>query len=132
MISWQNGQFDVLMSECRILQKNLKTNKRSTNPDNVAKTFAMHVLNGKINAALRLLDTCNTSGVLNLNQNVIDQLRAKHPQARDPEPSVLMKGEVPFVDPAQFNVIDESAIYRAISKTRDSSGSSGLDANQWR
>ena len=61
--SWQNGQFDVLMSECRTIQKNLKNFTRPSNPDYIARTFAKHILNGKINAALRLLDNAESTGV---------------------------------------------------------------------
>ena len=43
-----------------------------------------------------------------------------------------MKGIIPFVDPAQFNNIDETAIARAISTKRGSAGPSGADADQWR
>ena len=43
-----------------------------------------------------------------------------------------MKGAVPFVDPAQFNNIDETVKARAISRTRGSTGPSGADADQYR
>ena len=59
--SLQNGPFEVLMSECRTIQKNLKNYTRASNPDYIARTFAKHILNGKINAALRLLDYAESS-----------------------------------------------------------------------
>ena len=67
---------DVLMSECRTIQKNLKNFTRASNPDYIAKTFAKHILNGKINAALRLLDNAESTGVLPLNQSVLNSLKA--------------------------------------------------------
>ena len=132
LANWENGQFDVLMSECRALQKNLKNTSRSPNSDYVAKTFAKHILKGNVNAALRLLDKSESSGVLPLTQKVLDDLKVKHPPACAADPAVLIEGDEPFVDPAQFNNIDESAISRAAKRTRGSAGPSGADANQWR
>ena len=81
--SWQNGQFEVLMSECRTTQKNLKNYTRASNPDYFARKFAKHILNGKINAALRLLDNAESTGVLPLNKSVLNSLTAKHPAAKN-------------------------------------------------
>ena len=130
--NWGNGQFDVIMSECRAIQKNLKFKSKSTNIDYIAKTFAKHVLRGNVNAALRLLDRAESSGVLPLTQKVLSELQEKHPPAQPADESVLIKGEETFVDPAQFNNIDERAIFQAVMKTRGSAGPSGADANQWR
>ena len=129
--NWRAGQFDVIISECRAIQKN-KSNSEPTSMDYIAKTFAKHVLKGNIRAALQLLDRAESSGVLPLTQKVLSELQEKHPPPQPADESVLITGEEPFVDPAQFNSIDERAIFRAAMSTRGSAGPSGADANQWR
>ena len=46
------------------------------------KIFAKLVLEGKVNAAIRLLDDDSSSGVLPLSAEVIKTLRQKHPDAK--------------------------------------------------
>ena len=83
------------------------------------KTFAKHMLNGKINSEI---NKCKSGGVFWLTKHVIDEMKAKHPPVSAPQPEVMITGNVPFVNPAQFNNIDESAIARAAMKTRGAAG----------
>ena len=76
---------------------------------------------------MKLLEKSESTGVLPLSQNVLQELISKHPPAQPANPDVLMSGEIPFVDPAQFNNIDEAAIQRAALRTRGSSGPSGAN-----
>ena len=129
---WENGQFDTLMSECRAIQSNIRANSKLPSTDHIAKTFAKHVFHGRITAAMKLLDQSESTGILPLSQDVLKELVLKHPPAKEADPNVLMRGEVPFVDPARFNNIDEAAISRAVLRTKGSSGPSHADADQWR
>ena len=52
--------------------------------------------------------------------------------ASEADPSLLIDGEPPFVDPVMFENITESTIANAALRTRGSNGSSGLDADSWR
>ena len=81
---------------------------------------------------MKLLDNSNGSGVLPLSPETIKDLQEKHPVSCPIDESVLIEGELPFVDPAIFNNIDEDKIYRAALKTRGACGPSGLDADSWR
>ena len=45
---------------------------------------------------------------------------------------MLITGQVPFVDPAMFSIINESTIARAALHTKGAAGHSGLDADGWR
>ena len=40
-----------------------------------------------------------------------------------------MKGDIPMIDPAMHNNIDDDTILRAAIRTKGSSGSSGMDAD---
>ena len=130
MINWENGQFDIIMSECRAIQKNLKTAKRLHSSEYIAKTFAKHILQGRVNSALRRLEKSESSGVLPLTSNMLNDLISKHPIAKPADPKALLDGDIPFVDPAQFNMIDEALIAQAAMRTRGSYGPSGADAKK--
>ena len=86
---------------------------------------------GKVNAAMKLLDQHDT-GLVTLSQSTIHELKRKHPNANDADPSILMDGPLPFVDPVMFQNITESTIMKSALRTRGSSGPSGLDADGWR
>ena len=90
------------------------------------------MLRGNIKAAIRLLHQSEPGGVLPLTSEVFEKLKEKHPPPSAAQPEVLLTGEVPYVDPAQFNNIDEAVIAKAALKTRGAAGPSGADADQWR
>ena len=69
---------------------------------------------------------------LPLNDEVYQDLRRKHPEAKKEDCSVILQGEIPFVDPALFANIDEAPISKAAIRTNDAAGPSGLDALGWR
>ena len=79
---------------------------------------------------MRLLEEAESGGILPLA--ILDELQPKHPRASPPNESVLIKGEVPSVDQAMSNNIDESSISKAALKTKGSAGPSGLDFVGWR
>ena len=129
---WEQGEFDNLLREVNTIQTKLPTNQKGKNDERLAKTFAKLVLEGKIDAAMKLLDHSGGSGVLPLSQSTINELKRKHPAASEADPSLLMDGEPPFVDPVLFQNITESTIANAALRTRGSSGPSALDADGWR
>ena len=89
------------------------------------------MLEGKINAAMKLRSFIG-SGVLPLSESTINELKRKHPAASEAEPSLLIDGKPPFVDPLILENITEPTITNAALRTRGSSGPSGLDADGWR
>lgn len=54
---------------------------------------------GKINAAMKLLGQQSKRGVLPLPQSTINELKQKYPEASEGDPSLLIDGQPPFVDP---------------------------------
>ena len=129
---WAEGDFDALMRESRIIQKALVSSHSKQRDEQLSKNFAKLVFQGKINAALKMLDKNENGGVLHLSQDTVDSLKAKHPEARDADESVLIQGPKPFVDPVLFERIDESTIVKSAIRTKGSSGPSGLDSDAWR
>ena len=90
------------------------------------------MLQGKVNAAIKLLDRVNVGSVLPLCTDTVQKLKLKHPNGSEAKQSALLTGEVPFCDPAMFNNLDENRIRQAALRTRGSCGPSGMDANGWR
>ena len=129
---WHTGDFDTIMREARAIQSMLKKHTNEISDENLSKTFAKLIFEGKINAALKLLDKSSRGGVLPLTPETIEELKRKHPTAAKPDDSVLIQGPKPIVDPVMFENIDESVIIKSALRTKGSSGPSGLDADGWR
>ena len=129
---WESGDFDGLISECRTIQGKLRANSKPFNQEHLAKTFAKLIFEGKVKAAMRLLDEQGSTGVLPLSQSTINELKRKHPEANEADPSVLIDGQMPYVDPVMFCNITESTILKSALRTKGSSGPSGLDTDGWR
>ena len=106
---WENGDFNELLIEGRTIQSKLRNVSKRTE-DDIAKTFAKHILRGNVNAALRLLDKQQVGGVLNLTEEVLNQLQEKHPTSVQACPAALLEGDLPFTDPILFEGIDETTI----------------------
>ena len=61
---WKSGSFDELVREARFIQSNVRQNRGADNIEQVAKKFNGFIINGKINAALKLLSDAQTNGIL--------------------------------------------------------------------
>ena len=90
------------------------------------------MLEGKVHAAIRMLDDENSGGILNLTDQTLYDLKLKHPDSAPVNDSVLMKGETPFIDPVMFENIDETTISKAALRTKGAAGPSGVNADGWR
>ena len=131
MNKWIEGDFNALVIEERTIQKAFQS-KNKKKVENVSKTFCNFMLKGKVKNALRLLETCPTSGVVPLNDEVISTLTEKHPEQKEASDDILIEGDPPFIDPVLYDNIDESTILKAAIKTKGCAGPSGVDADGWR
>ena len=71
-----------------------------------AKTFAKLVLEGKVNAAIQLLDDDTSSGVLPLSANVIKALLQKHPDAKPSNDTMMLHGSFNNINEIIFDKIN--------------------------
>ena len=90
------------------------------------------MLQGKINAALTLLPSETTGGVLPLSDTVIQSLIEKHPAPAQIQEEALLFGPVDNVASNYFDSIDESSIAKAAQTTKGAAGPSHVDAKQYR
>ena len=125
LLSWEIGDIDSLIREGRAIQSKLQINRKPQTQEAIAKSFAKLMLSGKVNAAIRLLDKTQPSALLEMNEDTLNDLKEKHPDAKLPDQSVMIEAEAPFVDPIIFNNIDESTISKAALRTKGAAGPSG-------
>ena len=83
-------------------------------------------------STMKFLDKEHNVGVLDLNEEVITDLKAKHPE---PEPATdhsLLRGPIKYVPSHFFDAIDEQAVMKASLHTKGSAGPSGMDSDLYR
>ena len=66
------------------------TSGRRANPPNKAKVFANLVMNGHINSALRYLSDVDGGRILPLIDDIMNQLKEKHPPAQEAQLGFLL------------------------------------------
>ena len=104
-----------------------KLNKND--PPNKAHIFAKLVMEGQINSALRYLSEDNSGGVLPLRNDVVRQLREKHPDAQRAKLGSLLFGPVEDIPDLVYQKINGELVREAALRTKGSVGPSGVDAN---
>ena len=133
LILWVEGKSDDIMRESSTVQNKLpKPNSLNTPEQCSKKNFAKLMLQGKVQAALRLLDDKMSGGNLDLSNDILKELRSKHPNPTDADESILIKGDIPFIDPVMYNDIDKTTIMKAALRIKGAAGPSGINADGWR
>lgn len=90
------------------------------------------MLQGKVHAAMRVLEKSSSSGIMDATAETMNELRKLHPDGKDASDIVLESGEIPYFDPLIFSNIDEESIAKAALRTKGSAGPSGMDADGWK
>ena len=129
---WRQGDLNMLVKEIRFIQDMFVNSKRARSVEDISRTFAKLVFQGKLTAAIKLLDNENSSGLLNLPDEVLAQLKEKHPVPAEIEEECLLHGPVDLVPPGIFDVINEQRIFDSALRTKGSVGPSGMDAELYR
>ena len=111
-----------------MIQARIGKSKKSEPPDR-AKIFAKLVMEGQINSAMRFLSEEGNGGVLPLSDDVMLQLRQKHPEAEEAKNGTLLRGPVQEVIESLFIPINGQMVREAALRTKGSGGPSGVDAN---
>ena len=106
--------------------------KKPRKVEDISKAFSKLVLQGKLTAALKLLNNESSSGLLDLSPDVLQGLQDKHPEAADIAEESLLHGPIDYTPPNVYDLIDEESIYNSASKTKSSAGPSGMDAELYK
>ena len=128
---WKKKGVDCLLNETRTIQKRLPQQQKPQSTEEKAKIFDKLVLEGKVNAAFRLLDDDTSNGVLPLSADVIRTLRQKHPDAKPSIDTMMLHGPFNHVNEIIFDGINADLVRKCAIRTKGSHGPSGLDGDFW-
>ena len=132
---WEQGDLTELLKEGRAIQNRFPSSRHQGNEQQVARSFAKMMFQGKTQAALQLLTDQGKGGLLHLDDPVTplstvkDVLLSKHPPSNPASPDTLESGVPQEVHPV---VIDAALIRSTALNTKGAAGPSGLDAYTWR
>ena len=119
---------ESLLREGSMIQRRLsKSNKND--PPNKVRIFAKLVMEGQINSALRYFSEHDSGGVLPLTDDVVIQLKEKHPDAQRAKLRSLLFGPVEDIPDSVYQGINGELVREAALITKGSGGPSGVDAN---
>ena len=126
----KDGNILDLPREGRTIQERLR-NSKSENERDKPRIFSNLMIQGKINAAVKMLSNSNI-GIHSVDDNVLEELQNKHP-----DPSLIKKGTllhdpINRVLPSYFGSIDKTMVLKAESLTKGAEGHSQLDSEQYR
>ena len=124
---WEEGNLSDLLREGKTIQSRLLKSKPNQSS---LKVFSRLMLKGQVSAALKWIRR-NPSTVIPVNEDVLEQLNAKHPEAQPQDADCTLEGPIMVPDPILFNVIDGDMVRRSAKLTRGSSGPSGMDSEAW-
>ena len=93
LVQWKEGEINKLFCEGRIIQSRIGK-LRSPDPPDKFKVFTKLLLEGQINSALRFLSESTSGGVLPLTDQVMGQLRLKHPNLQPVKSDLLLFGPI--------------------------------------
>jgi hypothetical protein len=134
LLLWKSGDIPALVREARTLQTlfQQQRSRRFAKEDDLTRRFTHLMLNGKVQAAIRLVTDHSKGGILPLSPEVYASLQQKHPPSVASSPEVLISGCVPDVQPIRFAGITAALIRQSALHTNGGAGPSGADADQWR
>ena len=95
---WKNGEIGTLLREGKTIQARLKTHSPPSDEATIAKKFASLIFEGNGRAAMRYVTEEKDNGVLELTEETIKQLHAKHPHSETPPTDSLRTGDIPAID----------------------------------
>ena len=108
--------------------KLIVSSKKARTIEDITKVFLKLGLQGKLSAAIKLLDSKSSSGLLSLTPEVLEGLEEKHPEAADNADKSLLYRPIDHIPPSVFDLINEEMIYDAATKTKGSDGLWGMDS----
>ena len=128
---WNNGKLQELLNETASIQNRLPKTRERTK-DEIHQLFSKYMMEGKVNAAIRLLSDSGSKGVLQPTDAVLEELKLKHPASVEPEGAAFLEGPMEEIHSVVYNSIDGESIRKAALKTKGGAGPSGLNSYGWR
>jgi len=138
---WEAGQLKQLLHEALRCDRQLASSLTPMSSEQIERTFARLMMEGRIRSAVRLLTDRLGGGVLDpsaeaqgkdgpLGKTVFDVFQEKHPPQRQADPSAFIQcDELP---PLEKVDITSAHIEKVARRLFGSAGPSGTDSEQWR
>ena len=131
-ILWEEGNLSELLFECQTIQQNLRTIYAASYIAQLSKKFSNLMRKGDVNGAIKLLSSNMQNGILPLNEETLQMIKLKHPEAKEVSDDVILNGPLQQIYAIAYENIDETLVLKAATATKGGSGPSGLDAEGWR
>ena len=121
-----------LLKKAETTQKDLRVSNTPSTIAEISKKFTREMRKANINSAMKLLADNIQNGILPLNDQTLYQIKQKYPHGKDAYPEVLLPDLPEEIHAIKFHSSDAESVKKAILKTKDAAGSSGLDADGWK
>ena len=115
-----------------MIKRRLGNSRGVRDPPDRAKIFVNLVMTGQVNWALRYLSDDQDGGSLTLFDDVMDQLKEKHPEPQGVELGSLLFGPIEGVPDTLYYEINGDMVRDPARRTKGSGGPSGVDTNGFR
>ena len=126
---WTEGHLLELLREGETIQKCLTCrNKRKTTgefPRNSWNRCRKVIIN------IKILTKNTQNGILPLNEQTLQLLKQKHPEATTSTEEILLPDEPEIMHPIKHEKIDAELIRKAAIKTKGGAGPLGMDGDGW-
>ena len=120
------------MKEVRFIQEKFVSSRKAKSVEDITRTFARLVMQGKITAAIKLVDRDSSTVLVTPSREGLEELKKKHPSAAEVREECLLNGPIDQIPPNIYDVINERKIYDVALKTKGSPGPPGMDAELYR
>ena len=128
---WKEGNICEIMREVRCIQRKITTSKKQRTAEDISKTFAKLMMQGKVSVALKYLHN-KSSSVMTCTDSVLNELREKQPPEAPIKEGSLLFGPINFIPECFFGEIDETSIFNSALRTKGAAGPSGMDSELYR
>ena len=128
---WEKNEYEKLLEEGKCIQQRLKTEDQRKN-ENWIRQFRNHMMMGRVNPALRLLEKNNSKGVLPISPETIKQLYEKHPAGEPLHEEMMLEGPIQEIHPVIFDDMSPELVRKVAAKMTGAAGPSGFDSDDWK
>ena len=128
----ENRDLDTLMKEITHIQKNFVSSKKPRRTEDVSRIFAKLIMEGKISAALKFLETKTSKGILSLTDDILEELKEKHPHAATLQEHSLLLVQLITSHQVFFTPLIRTYCTKRLLNTKGAAGPSGMDAELYR
>ena len=106
---WMRGDLTSIMQDVRYIQEKFTRSKKARSIEDTSKIFAKLIMEGKVPAALKFLDSAS-SGVLTCSDEVLKELKSKHQDEASIQENSLLNGPILSIPDCFFDSINEQSV----------------------